>query len=301
MRPGSLEFKMAYDFIHLTAKQLEEINRTQTVFFFSVGALEDHGPHLPVGLDLLEATALCRMAGEKVEREMPGWSAVIMPPMPIGLETYTTKLALTSRPHVLRDYLVDSCRGLIRAGFQHFVCFSGTLSPRQLTAIEDAGKIITRTRFFSRKKIALVSASSALVSAKVVFKSPLRAMQNEHGGARDTSVALALDPAMVSTDFATLPEKKIESLRAFFKVTRSSYWGAPAQAKAERGKQILLTEIDEIYPKLKAVLTGTNPNLIFRSWYSIIPPNKSFFRAWVLFFIVFVIALVWIYMNSQSG
>src|SRR4051812_4596016 len=106
----------------VSAARLKELKPTQTVFFFPVAGLEDHGMHLPLGLDLLEARKLCELAAVKVEKDLPGWTAVLMPAAPLAIESNTTAIAWTVRPHVLRDWLVDACSGLARQGFLHFVC-----------------------------------------------------------------------------------------------------------------------------------------------------------------------------------
>src|SRR4051794_39123164 len=123
---------MPTEFSKITAYQLEGLSRDRTVFFFPVGPLEDHGPHLPMGLDLEEASRLCILAAQQLEAELPGWSGIVMPGAPLGIDSNTTHLSVTVRPHVLRDWLVDSCSGLIRNHFVHFVCFSGHRGPRQL-------------------------------------------------------------------------------------------------------------------------------------------------------------------------
>src|SRR5262245_6260381 len=124
---------MPIEFAKSSATRLEALSRASTVFFFPVGPMEDHGPHLPLGLDVAEAGQMCRMAAERLEREMPGWTGVLMPAAPLGIDSNTRRLAWTVRAHVLRDWLVDSCLSLGRAGFVHFVCFSGNLGPKQLT------------------------------------------------------------------------------------------------------------------------------------------------------------------------
>src|SRR3954469_22471072 len=101
----------------LTRTKLDELPKASTVFFFAVGPLEDHGPHLPLGLDLSEASWLCKAAAERLESEKAGWGGVLMPPFAAGIDSNTRELALTVRSHVLRDWLVDTCRGLKKAGF----------------------------------------------------------------------------------------------------------------------------------------------------------------------------------------
>src|ERR1700692_4462404 len=113
---------MPIEFQKISSQNLKTLIRQKTVFFFPVGPLEDHGPHLPMGLDLSEAQELCKLTAERLEREMPGWNAVLMPAAPLGIDSDTQVFALTVRAHVLRDWLVDACRSLTRAGFFHYVC-----------------------------------------------------------------------------------------------------------------------------------------------------------------------------------
>src|SRR3954451_14951786 len=116
---------MPVEFKKISSLKLSSFTKEKTVFFFPVGPLEDHGPHLPLGLDLAVAHRLCFLAAQHLEEEMPGWVGIVMPEAPLGIESNTTQVAITVRPYVLRDWLVDACLSLIRLGFIHFVCFSG--------------------------------------------------------------------------------------------------------------------------------------------------------------------------------
>ncbi len=298
------------EFTKLTSLQLEALPRDRTVFFFPVGPLEDHGPHLPLGLDLEEADRLCFLAVQHLEHEMPEWRGVVMPRAPLGIDSFTTRVALTVRPHVLRDWLVDACHSLTRLGFLHFACFSGNLGPRQLTAIEDAGWIVSRGtqlikvpgpfRFGPRPT--LISVSSSLVKGNDWFKSPLWLDAIEHGGERDTSVALAIFPNQLDASYQTLPP--IDRDSSFLSRARSrwgnqpsSYWGNPSSGTAEAGGRYLLGTIDEVFPKMRAVWEGANPKYLFKSWYSLVPFNKSFFKAWVLVILLCVLAVFWFSMS----
>ncbi len=297
------------EFAKLTSIQLEALSRDHTVFFFPVGPLEDHGPHLPLGMDLEEADRLCFLAAQHLEHEMPGWRGVIMPRAPLGIDAHTTRMVLTVRPHVLRDWLVDACQSLVKLGFIHFACFSGNLGPRQLTAIEEAGWLVNRgsgLRFPGSFRIGrrptLISISSAFVKSGDWLKSPLWLDSPEHGGERDTSVALAIVPHQLDPDFQRLPKIERDSsflgrLAARLGKQPSSYWGNPADATAEAGGRYLLEAIDEVFPKMRAVWEGANPRFLFKSWYSLMPVNKSFFKVWVLVILLCILAAAWFSMS----
>jgi len=295
----------------LTAKALEALPRGQTAFLFSVGALEDHGPHLPLGLDLFEARAIAEETALRIERDLPGWTAVLMPALPLGVDSNTTRIAFTTRGYALRDCLVDQCGTLARLGFEHFICLSGSLGPKQLTAIEEAGKLVRRRygRGLIRRKVErrqgaqLMSASSALINLDTALASPAWPDLIEHGGPRDTSVALAVSPGQVDEIFKALPEQRRTdgfTARAWSRFRRQTqgYWGArPGDATAEKGRQEIARVLEAIFPKIRATLEGADANRLFRSWYSLFPFNGSYFKAWLLALGLCLLIALWVRLN----
>ncbi len=306
---------MPIELTQINSSQFQALSRATTVFFFAVGPLEDHGPHLPLGLDLQEARFLGWKAAQELEKQMPGWSGVIMPEAALGIEANTSQIVITVRAHVLRDWLVDSCRCLIRCGFFHFVCFTGHLGPRQLTAIEEAGKIIGRAQwwnprsapFFVPKKIrpTLLSAQSGSISWKEVLTSPFWPDPKEHGGERDTSVALAISEGLVSPIFQDLPRVNRLSSRWIRNFSRrmgrlSGYWGDPSVAHPKQGEIEMAQSVEVLFPKFKVVWEGHRPQSLFRSWYSILPPNQSFFKAWLLFALILLFLAGWSFLSALT-
>ena len=287
----------------LTSKQLESLHSEKTVFFFPVGPLEDHGPHLPIGLDLMEAEKKCHLAAQDLETQKKDWTGVVMPSAPLGVDSNTSRIFLTVRAHVLRDWLVDSCRALGRIGFRFFVCYSGHAGPRQLTAIEEAGKMVgfsPGTGF----RLKLFSADSSGISLYDVLKSPLIPSPDEHGGKRDTSVALVVAPDQVDPLFKTLPEQGGSTsflAQIFGRLSKkiSGYWGAPSLSTSEEGNRILQTSVKQTMDGLLPILNGARPRSTFRTWYSLIPMNRSFFKGWVVLLLGLTGLLVWTYLHIK--
>ncbi len=296
------------EFAKLSAAAFETLSREKTIFFFPVGPLEDHGPHLPMGLDLAHATRLAQLTAERMEREMPEWKCVLMPSVALGIDSDTSSLAIRVRAHVLRDWLVDCCKSLVREGFQYFVCYSGHSGPRQLSAIEEAGKLLSRWHWHRprRKRPMLISASSALVTWKDFARAPMWVDAQEHGGKIDTSVALAIAPAVVDGMREALPpmEAPGRGLSRWWRMQRgevNGYWGAPGEASREVGEASLGETVDTVWPKLRAVLeSGANPRFLFRSWYGILPPNRSLFRAWLLALVIALIVFLTLWVNQWA-
>ena len=72
-----------------------------------------------------------------------------------------------------------------------------------------------------------------------------------------------------------------------------SYWGHPAGADPAFGNQELKASLGHVFPKMRAVWEGASPSSLFRSWYSILPPNKSFFKAWLLLVLICLFIAAW--------
>jgi len=305
---------MPLELKNISTQRLASLSKENTVFFFPVGVLEDHGEHLPVGLDIFEAKATAYALAKMLETQRPDWTGVLMPDMPLGVDGNTTKIAFGVRSYVLRDWLVDICKSLSRLNFKHFVCISGSISPRQLTVIEDASKLVrnysSRRRFFSffrSNKSELVSASSAMALNKEIFSAPFWPTPREHGGKLDTSVALFTNPDLVSENHKELkarPEPGHGWVRLKNRLSKNvyGYWGdAPMHATCDFGEKHISDKVQFLYPKLEAVWDGKVPYWVaFRSWHSILPPNKSFFKAWLLVLVMAIVLFVWLYLNISA-
>ena len=236
-------------------------------------------------------------------------TTVIMPSAPLGIDSNTSKKALTVRSHVLRDWLVDACRSLSRMGFSQFICFSGHLGPKQLTAIEEANKILKKNIFNRFKPLLqrphLISASSCFTNLKDMIHSPFIPSPPEHGGEKDTSLALLIAPELVDKQYQTLPiaDKSPQGFNrwlAWHQKKIDGYWGDPSHATEEKGRIFISDSIKKFKPLLEDILSGKPERSRFRSWYSIVPSNKSFYKAWILFLLSACVMLAWIFFTLKT-
>ena len=71
-------------FEELTWKQIESLDKNKTIFFLPISPLEEHGPHLPVGTDLLTVIDATTEAIKILNKEKPELTFVLLPAVPIG-------------------------------------------------------------------------------------------------------------------------------------------------------------------------------------------------------------------------
>src|SRR3954447_26999723 len=87
------------------------------------GAVEQHGPHLPLDTDSFSAFAIAVRAAALVER----FPALVLPPIWWGLSPYWMVFpgTLTLRPETLLDVIEDLSRSVAQHGFRKLVILNG--------------------------------------------------------------------------------------------------------------------------------------------------------------------------------
>lgn len=288
---------MIASFTLLHPLELEALPRDLTLFLFPLGGLEQHGPHLGFGVKLVVAEEMAKRIAEGLSSRLQGWNFVLMPVLPLSVDTNTSRLALPVRAHVVRDAIVDQCEQLKRLGFRNFVSVSSHLTPRQLTALEDAARMVS-SAWWSSRPAQMVSVSGALVPGSELWNSPLVALPSEHGGAMDSGLMLKLRPDLVSAsrnELVPLPKPKASPMRLFSHLRNEldGYWGDPASAQAEVSHQGFQSDVDGLVARLLPWLERSEGKKQFLSPYGRFPMNGSFFKAYLLASLFFVLMTVW--------
>ncbi|MFJ5036205.1 creatininase family protein, partial [Streptomyces sp. NPDC088560] len=108
----------------LTAAQLRALAAGNAVVLVPIGATEQHGPHLPTGVDDFLAAEVCRRAAVLAAEHT---SAVVTPSIPTGLSEHHMAFGgtLTLSLPTLHALLRDICRSVIRAGFSRILIVNG--------------------------------------------------------------------------------------------------------------------------------------------------------------------------------
>jgi creatinine amidohydrolase len=119
----------------LTYPQVERLAGRTDLALLPVGPPEAHGPHLPVGTDLIAARELCeRAAYILAARDI---ECLIAPLLPYCLAEVAAPFpgTITLRSEVVAALVADICRGLARSGFQRTLVVSGHAEEENLVAL----------------------------------------------------------------------------------------------------------------------------------------------------------------------
>lgn len=286
------------------------LDRARTLAILTVSPLEEHGPHLPLGVDGFTARHFARRVAERVVAERPGWSAVLAPPLWLGSFTFEAPGTVGVRQRVVRDAVVDYGEALARAGFRHVLVSNGHAGPTHLAALDEACARVGR-----RHGITMASLSGRLAWAfrsgrfldrvEAALARPLtdaerRAFADDaHAGWWETSMMLMLRPDLVGDGYhslspATYPLAARLVPNYPLRGGGAGYVGHPALADPEFARATTTVIVDEAMALVDGLLDGTLRPGAGRSPFHAIPVFRTDFWPAVAAGALGLAALAWL-------
>jgi creatinine amidohydrolase len=208
-----------------------------------VGALEAHGPHLPLATDVIIAEGLCRRAAAALEAD--GRMVAIAPAIVYSVTDYAGGFAGTAGipPEVATAHVRAVVTALATTGFRRVVLCNAHLEPAHVaslrTAIEgtDAALADCTERRFARTLTEEYKRGAC------------------HAGSYETSLVLAERPELVRDQRRVgLPPLPIDLARAMRAGVRTfveagapdAYFGDPAAATRDEGEWIFARLVEMV-------------------------------------------------------
>ncbi|HEY2925218.1 MAG TPA: creatininase family protein [Candidatus Eisenbacteria bacterium] len=230
---------MAIDLADMTWEEVRDLDRARTVAILPVGAVEAHGPHLPLATDVVIARAMARAGGEQIESR--GFGVLILPPLPYTAASYAAGFAgtISIGGGTVTALLLDLARELTRHGFGALALANAHLDPAHLDALAEAERRAREGRLLP-------------VIFPDISKKPWALRLTEefqsgacHAGRYESSIVLAERTDLVRERIRTgLPPNPASISKAIRSGAKSfeeadgkrAYFGWPADATAEEGR-----------------------------------------------------------------
>ena len=222
----------------------------RTVVLLPLGAVEQHGPHLPLLVDWLGAEELARRLAPHLRRA--GWRPILAPAMPYGAsplaEDWSGTLSLSTA--TLRRVVVEVVQALARHGFRRVVLTNYQADPGHLRAMALARRDLARVPGLVVLFAGFSPDRSAAMLAPGVtrmLRSPRPALE-WHAGELETSMMLDAAPHLVRRAIARRAPPAWVDWRAALKRGATfrtmhpdgpGYFGSPAAARAETGRRAM--------------------------------------------------------------
>ena len=243
----------------MTAPELRETAQRGAVVIVPIGAIEQHGPHLPVDVDIRLAHAASLAAARIAPSETP---IIVAPPQSVGLSQHHISFGGTLTLDFAAFYAVlfCICRSIIDAGFDKIALVNGhggNTNPLKVVVNEMVRGLNAAIVSCHYKDVAVDAYRKILEVDRCMM----------HGCEAETSLIMAVAPDLVRrTALEDLTAPSFESDEdpfeaAFYRsidmdeISENGVLGTPMAATPEKGRQLLEASAQGLVDQLCAAET----------------------------------------------
>lgn len=227
-------------------------HRGRSLVILPVGVVEEHGAHLPLGLDSFAAEIYSEAAAPHLEEK--GYEVVVAPTVSYGVARAAIDFAgtLSLEPRTLTSLIVDIGRSLAKHGLRRLVILNGHRDIGHMKALDEARDLLVSEK--TAQVLCLGFATEPAVTA-ACYREGVRELSRSvrpdregHGGEWETSLALHSFPQLVKQDLIGKLEPNFDyDVEAFRNETKDygtltdgrGYFGSPQSGSAETGRKLV--------------------------------------------------------------
>jgi len=254
-------------FEELNFKQIEKLDRDKTILFQPISPTEEHGPHLPVGTDLLTAVDTATEAIKTLNEKKPGYNHVLLPAIPVGYCKST--IDFPGSVHIgwkaIRDIVYGLGSSLARHGFKYLIICTYHMAYGHLRGIYAGMKKTT-----NRYNIKIVEPwSPVFYSGEIEKNEPKLGFDTSkelHADFKETSLMKYQYPYLVDESYKKLQNiyRDMNSPRVIGKTfkqlgLKEGYIGSPSKADADYGRWFFNQTVNVYVQAAHDLIAGKKP------------------------------------------
>lgn len=223
------------------------LERTDTALL-PVGAIEQHGPHLPLDTDTWDADYFCREVAERCSSPKP----LVLPPIHYGVSYHHDDFpgTISVSPETLSRLVYEVGMAAARHGVRKLVIVNG--HGGNAPTLQFAAQMINRDAHIFT---CVDTGETSDADIERITETP----NDVHAGEVETSTSLATRPELVEMDRAAAfvpgfsnryldftSENSLEWYAHTARISPSGVMGDPTKASAEKGREIWRIMIDHM-------------------------------------------------------
>ena len=229
----------------MTMEEFASALETCRTVYIPFGSVEEHGSHLPLSTDTIEAYEVGKRAAERIP-------LFVAPPVHYGSCRSTSRHpgTISISTSTLKAILKDIVRSLHAHGLRNFVALTGHAGGSHRMALQDAGEELIAE---------IAGINMAVITeyelAKDVGAHLIETRGDAHAGEIETSRIMHSHPHLVKgvgvQEYPSFPTGIIvRDKRSFWP---GGVWGDPTKATAEKGRLLESLVADKVVELVKAL------------------------------------------------
>lgn len=181
---------MAFFMNEMTVRDMKKAMKQTKTVIIPVGVVEQHGYHLPLSTDILNATKPLELAGDRL-------NAVVAPTVNYCFSGGELLGTVNVSPNTFGLYISEICAEFIRMGFENIVLFLGHAGTDNRNALLNSLQMLLRRNHDIAEKITLSMVEAWNLSPTWLSGFTLEPEHDFHAGMMETGLMLYWAPELV--------------------------------------------------------------------------------------------------------
>lgn len=252
------------EFEKMSWKHIDALDRNKTVFFLPISPCEEHGPHLPVGTDILTAKDTAIEAMKRITSQYDEITCVLLPSMPIGFCKFNSDFpgTISVSSKVVKEIVYSFGNALARHGFRNMIICTYHMALSHLKGIYSA-----MDKLRKRYKMNICEPwSPVFYDGRITENEPKLGFDTSkevHAGFRETSLIKYQYPYLLDPIYSSLQSiyRDVSSPKFVGKTFKEiglseGYIGSPAKADADYGRWFFHFTVETYVAAIKDMMQG---------------------------------------------
>ena len=258
---------MSVNVLELCWTEIEKLLKEKTVMIIGIAPIEQHGRHLPVGVDVYETEHWIKKSIIKLQERFSDYTFLTMPIIPFGnasMKGFPGNIHISQK--LLYNLAIETLSSIAEWDIKNIILISGHAEPKHLIAIEEACRCINK-KF---NDIAF-SPMGAIFSEKIKGKTKytlidkLKKYANDfHAGWVETSCILSINKDLVNENYKYQPDIELQEKEMIFpkkvakRIEGYGHIGYPKEASKELGDALNDDMAEKIKTAVEAFILREN-------------------------------------------
>ncbi|WMJ86118.1 creatininase family protein [Anaerocolumna sp. MB42-C2] len=261
---------MKQNIMEMNWTDFKKMNKEKTVVFLGFAPIEQHGKHLPLGVDVYETQYWMDQVIKELEGEYKEFTFLTLPVIPYGhaeMKGFPGNIHLSQK--LFYDLVLATLQNVIEWGCSNIIIISGHADPKHAIAVEQACERIKKdtgvVAYAPMGAIFSKNIISNLEKPNLQLQDKMQQYPNDfHAGWIETSNMLTIRPDLVSFNYKEQPDIEIngrDMINSGFVLDKTKgygHLGFPKEATKELGEALNNSAIQKIRHCVSAYLKREN-------------------------------------------